>query len=257
LGVLYFKKKEYKDLVSKYEEMIDIKKLPRHIAVIMDGNGRWASQKLMPRTMGHKAGMQALKRTVEACAEIKIPILSVYAFSTENWKRPAEEVNYLMQLLVEYIEKEINELHKNNIKIKITGDYSTLPRVCISSINNAIEKTGNNTGMIFNIALNYGSRKEILRVVQQIAAQVKSGKASPDTIDENLINSLLYTGDIPDPDLLIRTAGEMRLSNFMLWQIAYTELFFTQCMWPDFNREVLMNAIWSYQQRERRFGGLK
>ena len=240
-----------------YEKMIDLNNIPYHIAIIMDGNGRWAKKKYMPRTLGHKAGMQALKRTVETCAEVKVPVLSVYAFSTENWKRPAEEVNYLMQLLIEYIDKEIAELHKNNIKIKITGDYDSLPKLCISSINEALKKTNDNTGMVFNIALNYGSRREILRAVKLIAMQAKNGEIEVADIDEDLLNSLLYTYDIPDPDLLIRTAGEMRLSNFMLWQIAYTELFITPCMWPDFNREVLMNAIWSYQQRERRFGGLK
>ena len=240
-----------------YEKMVDLNNIPYHIAIIMDGNGRWAKKKYMPRTLGHKAGMQALKRTVETCAEVKVPVLSVYAFSTENWKRPVEEVNYLMQLLVEYIDKEIAELHKNNIKIKITGDYASLPKLCISSINEALAMTNDNTGMVFNIALNYGSRKEILRAVKLIATQAKNGEIEVANIDEDLLNSLLYTYDIPDPDLLIRTAGEMRLSNFMLWQIAYTELFITPCMWPDFNREVLMNAIWSYQQRERRFGGLK
>lgn len=239
-----------------YEEMVDKDRLPRHIAVIMDGNGRWARKKFMPRTMGHKAGMQALKRIVETCVELKIPILSVYAFSTENWKRPPEEVDYLMQLLVEYIEKEIAELHDNNIKIKITGNHYTLPAACIKSIDEAIHKTGSNTGMIFNIALNYGSRSEIIGAIQQIADLVKTGGIEPDMIDGELISSLLYTGDIPDPDLLIRTAGEMRLSNFMLWQIAYTELFFTSCMWPDFDRQELMAAIYNYQQRERRFGGL-
>ncbi len=240
-----------------YEKMVDLNNIPYHIAIIMDGNGRWAKKKYMPRTLGHKAGMQALKRAVETCAEVKVPVLSVYAFSTENWKRPVEEVNYLMQLLVEYIDKEIAELHKNNIKIKITGDYASLPKLCISSINEALAMTNDNTGMVFNIALNYGSRKEILRAVKLIATQAKNGEIEVANIDEDLLNSLLYTYDIPDPDLLIRTAGEMRLSNFMLWQIAYTELFITPCMWPDFNREVLMNAIWSYQQRERRFGGLK
>jgi undecaprenyl diphosphate synthase len=193
--------------------------------------------------MGHKAGMEALHRTVETCAEIKIPVLSVYAFSTENWKRPAEEVNYLMQLLVEYID--------------ITGDYASLPVECIKSIEKALKRTKDNTGMIFNIALNYGSRREIVKAVNSIAEKISKGEIEPGNIDEDLISSLLYTHDIPDPDLLIRTAGEMRISNFMLWQIAYTELFITPLLWPDFDRDALMQAIWSFQQRERRFGGLK
>jgi len=240
-----------------YEKKVDFNKLPEHIAIIMDGNGRWANKRLMPRTMGHKAGMEALHRTVETCAQIKVPVLSVYAFSTENWKRPFEEVNYLMQLLVEYIDKEIAELHRNNIKIMITGDYDSLPLQCVSSVEKALENTKDNTGMIFNIALNYGSRREILRAVKLIAENALNGAIETDNINEDLISSLLYTRNIPDPDLLIRTAGEMRISNFMLWQIAYTELFVTPCMWPDFDRDILMQAIWSYQQRERRFGGLK
>ncbi|HPF43272.1 MAG TPA: isoprenyl transferase [Syntrophomonadaceae bacterium] len=242
---------------KEYEKRVDFKKLPEHIAIIMDGNGRWANRKFMPRTMGHKAGMEALHRTVETCAEIKIPVLSVYAFSTENWKRPAEEVNYLMQLLVEYIDKEIAELHRNNIKIMITGDYASLPVECIKSIEKALKRTKDNTGMIFNIALNYGSRREIVKAVNSIAEKISKGEIEPGNIDEDLISSLLYTHDIPDPDLLIRTAGEMRISNFMLWQIAYTELFITPLLWPDFDRDALMQAIWSFQQRERRFGGLK
>ncbi len=240
-----------------YEKMVDFKKMPQHLAIIMDGNGRWAKRKFMPRTMGHKAGMEALHRTVETCAQIKIPVLSVYAFSTENWKRPVEEVNYLMQLLVEYIEKEIAELHKNNIKIMITGDYASLPGQCINSIEKALIRTRDNTGMIFNIAINYGSRREIVKAVRAIAEKISNEEIAPDNIDEDLISSLLYTHDIPDPDLLIRTAGEMRISNFMLWQIAYTELFITPLLWPDFDRDILMQAIWSFQQRERRFGGLK
>ena len=240
-----------------YEKMVDFNNLPAHIAIIMDGNGRWANKRFMPRTMGHKAGMEALHRTVETCAQIKLSVLSVYAFSTENWKRPVEEVNYLMQLLVDYIDKEIDELHKNNIKVMITGDYDSLPQMCINSVEKALRITKDNSGMIFNIALNYGSRREILRAVQVIAQQVLTGGVTPDKIDEDLISGLLYTHNIPDPDLLIRTAGEMRISNFMLWQIAYTELLVTPCMWPDFDRDLLMQAIWNYQQRERRFGGLR
>lgn len=242
---------------TDYEKRVDFSKIPRHIAIIMDGNGRWANRKFMPRTMGHKAGMEALHRTVETCARIKVAFLSVYAFSTENWKRPPEEVNYLMQLLVEYIDKEIDELHRNNIKIMITGDYASLPVQCVKGVEKALDRTKNNTGMILNIALNYGSRREIVRAVRIIAEKAVDNEINPADIDEDLIGSLLYTQNIPDPDLLIRTAGEMRISNFMLWQVAYTELFVTPVMWPDFDRSILMQAIWNYQQRERRFGGLK
>lgn len=242
---------------TDYEKSVDFSKIPRHIAIIMDGNGRWANRKFMPRTMGHKAGMEALHRTVETCARIKVAFLSVYAFSTENWKRPPEEVNYLMQLLVEYIDKEIDELHRNNIKIMITGDYASLPVQCVKGVEKALDRTKNNTGMILNIALNYGSRREIVRAVKIIAEKAVDNEINPADIDEDLIGSLLYTQNIPDPDLLIRTAGEMRISNFMLWQVAYTELFVTPVMWPDFDRSILMQAIWNYQQRERRFGGLK
>lgn len=242
---------------TDYEKSVDFSKIPRHIAIIMDGNGRWANRKFMPRTMGHKAGMEALHRTVETCARIKVAFLSVYAFSTENWKRPPEEVNYLMQLLVEYIDKEIDELHRNNIKIMITGDYASLPVQCVKGVEKALDRTKNNTGMILNIALNYGSRREIVRAVRIIAEKAVDNEINPADIDEDLIGSLLYTQNIPDPDLLIRTAGEMRISNFMLWQVAYTELFVTPVMWPDFDRSILMQAIWNYQQRERRFGGLK
>ena len=242
---------------TDYEKSVDFTKMPRHIAIIMDGNGRWANRKFMPRTMGHKAGMEALHRTVETCARIKVAFLSVYAFSTENWKRPPEEVNYLMQLLVEYIDKEIDELQRNNIKIMITGDYASLPVQCVKGVEKALDRTKNNTGMILNIALNYGSRREIVRAVKTIAEKAVNNEINPADIDEDLISSLLYTQNIPDPDLLIRTAGEMRISNFMLWQVAYTELFVTPVMWPDFDRSILMQAIWNYQQRERRFGGLK
>ena len=242
---------------TDYEKSVNFSKIPRHIAIIMDGNGRWANRKFMPRTMGHKAGMEALHRTVETCARIKVAFLSVYAFSTENWKRPPEEVNYLMQLLVEYIDKEIDELQRNNIKIMITGDYASLPVQCVKGVEKALDRTKNNTGMILNIALNYGSRREIVRAVKTIAEKAVNNEINPADIDEDLISSLLYTQNIPDPDLLIRTAGEMRISNFMLWQVAYTELFVTPVMWPDFDRSILMQAIWNYQQRERRFGGLK
>ena len=230
--------------------------LPQHIAIIMDGNGRWAKKRLMPRTMGHRAGMTTLKTTVKTCSELGIKYLTVFAFSTENWKRPADEVDYLMKLLVEYLGKELQELHQENVRINVIGAYQDLPSECLTQVEKALSLTKNNTGMVFNIALNYGARREIIRAVQNISTKVQEGLLSTDDIDENTIANELYSCNIPDPDLLIRTAGEMRISNFLLWQIAYTELWFSSKLWPEFTREELLSAIADYGQRERRFGGL-
>lgn len=235
---------------------LDSKRMPRHIAIIMDGNGRWAKKRLMPRTMGHRAGMSTLHSIVETCSKMGISVLTVYAFSTENWKRPVEEVDYLMNLLIEYLNKEIAELHRENVQIRVLGDYSKLPAACQAEIEKALALTRNNTGMIFNIALNYGARREIIRGVRNIAEQVLNHDISVDQIDEDLFSQFLYTARLPDPDLLIRTAGEKRISNFLLWQIAYSELWVTDTLWPDFTREHLIQAIHDYQHRERRFGGL-
>lgn len=239
-----------------YKNLINPQKLPNHIAIIMDGNGRWAEKKFMPRTMGHRAGMGSLKKVVTAASNLNIPILTVFAFSTENWKRPVEEVDYLMNLLVEYMRKELDELHKNNIRINMLGNLDTLPEFCQREILAAIQKTANNKGMLFNIALNYGARDEMLSAVKKLVDKVLSNEISADNITEEIFTSLLYTKDIPDPDLLIRTAGEKRISNFLLWQIAYTELWFTNVLWPDFTEKDLWQAIYEYQQRDRRFGGL-
>ncbi|MDD2620790.1 MAG: isoprenyl transferase [Syntrophomonadaceae bacterium] len=241
---------------NSYEKLIQADNLPCHIAIIMDGNGRWAHKRLLPRTMGHRAGMNTLKEIVRACSDLGIKILTVYAFSTENWKRPWEEVDYLMKLLVEFLRKEINELNQNQVRIKVLGNYNSLPLVCQAEIEDAINTTNNNSGLLFNIALNYGSRQEILGAVKNLAQQIASGEINPDMISEESISRQLYTKDIPDPDLLIRTAGEMRISNFLLWQIAYTELWITECLWPEFTKDDLLHAIWDYQQRDRRFGGL-
>jgi undecaprenyl diphosphate synthase len=200
--------------------------------------------------------MAALRKTVEACVDEGIEILTVYAFSTENWKRPFEEVDYLMKLLVEFLHKELNDLHNNNIQIHVLGDYSVIPPECQSEIERAIELTGNNTGMLFNIALNYGSRSEIVGAMQKIARQVSNGNLLPDDINEDMVSKNLFTGAIRDPDLLIRTAGEMRLSNFLLWQIAYSEIVVLDTMWPDFDKDDLMLSIAEYQKRDRRYGGL-
>jgi len=224
--------------------------------LLLCGNGRWARKRLMPRTMGHRAGMASLKKVVKACDEFKIPILTVYAFSTENWKRPENEVQFLMKLLVEFLHKELDELNDNNVCVNIIGDYSVLNRECQDEIRRALSTTGNNQGLLFNIALNYGARAEMVEAIKKIVDRVISGEMSRDSICEATVSSFLYTGGIPDPDLLIRTAGELRLSNFLLWQLAYTELWVTECLWPDFTREDLIVAIQDYQQRERRFGAL-
>lgn len=223
----------------------------------MDGNGRWAKKRLLPRTAGHRAGMKSLRKVVETCTELKIQVLTVYAFSTENWKRPEGEVSYLMELLVEYLNKEIKELHDNNVKIQIIGDIQVLNNSCKQEINRAILMTENNTGLIFNIALNYGSRTEIIYAIKQVAEQIQANLITIDDINEQMLSNTLYTSNIPDPDLLIRTAGEMRLSNFLLWQIAYSELWITEKLWPDFGEKDLIKAIVDYQKRDRRFGGIK
>ncbi len=235
---------------------IDNDRLPKHIAIIMDGNGRWAKKRFMPRTMGHRAGMSALKKTVQACDEMGIAILTVFAFSTENWKRPRDEVDYLMLLLVEFLHKEIDELHSKNVKIGVLGDINAIPREGQLEVKQALELTRNNTGLVFNIALNYGARQEILDAAKELAIKIRDKELSADELSEELFSGLLYTGGMPDPDLLIRTAGEMRISNFMLWQIAYSELVVTDTLWPDFTPQDLSNAIIEYQKRDRKFGGL-
>ncbi len=241
---------------SNIKKLINPEKIPRHIAIIMDGNGRWAKKKFMPRTMGHRAGMTSLKKVVMAASELKIPILTVFAFSTENWKRPEEEVSYLMNLLVEYLNKELEELHQNNIKIQMLGDNQNLPNNCSLEIERAIAKTANNKGMVFNIALNYGARDEILSAVKILYGKILTKEIMPEDVNEELFSSCLSTCGLIDPDLLIRTAGEKRISNFLLWQIAYSELWFTDVLWPDFTEGDLWKAIYDYQQRDRRFGGL-
>lgn len=236
---------------------IDSNRLPKHIAIIMDGNGRWASKRALPRVFGHKAGMEALREVVKGCSDIGIKILTVYAFSTENWNRPTDEVSYLMNLLIEYMRKEIKELNKNKVKIKILGDLSGLPKVTREEVEKAVGLTENNEGIQFNIALNYGGRAEIIDACKKIAEEFKEGKISSEEITEDLISEYLFTqGDI-DPDLIIRTSGEKRLSNFLLWQSAYSELVFVEEMWPDFNKKLLEKAILEYQSRDRRFGLVK
>lgn len=236
------------------QEKIQSAALPRHVAIIMDGNGRWARQQGQLRTFGHANGVNAVRDTVEGCAELGIGFLTLYAFSTENWNRPQEEVNALMELLVSTINQELPTLLKNNIKLAAIGDIQSLPANCRKELNEAIEQTGKNTGTTLVLALSYSSRWEILNAVRQISADTKEGKIKPEDIDEKVFNSYLNTRNIPDPELLIRTSGEYRISNFLLWQMAYTELYFTPKLWPDFNRNDLYEAILSFQNRERRFG---
>jgi undecaprenyl diphosphate synthase len=236
------------------KENILSKTLPKHIAIIMDGNGRWAKQQGMLRAFGHENGTKSVRETVEACAEIGIECLTLYAFSTENWNRPKLEVKTLMRLLVSSLKKEINTLQKNNIKLSAIGNLNTLPKKVFKELNEVIEKTKNNNKMTLTLALSYGSREELLNTVKEISIKVKNNIISPDKIDESIINEHLYTQNLPDVDLLIRTSGEQRISNFLLWQIAYAELYFTSILWPDFTKQHLYEAIIEYQKRERRFG---
>ena len=238
----------------KLREEIDIKKLPQHLAVIMDGNGRWAKQKGLFRALGHENGTKAVREIVEACAEINIPYLTLYAFSTENWNRPRLEVELLMKLLVSSLKKEIETLQKNNIKLNAIGNLEALPKRAYRELHDVMKKTENNTRMTLTLALSYGSREEIVKTIREISEKVKNNLISPTEIDEQVINNHLYTRNLPDVDLLIRTSGEQRISNFLLWQIAYAELYFTETLWPDYTKNHLFEAILNYQNRERRFG---
>ena len=235
---------------------VDRALLPRHIAIIMDGNGRWAQKRHLPRVRGHRAGMATLKEVVRACSDEGIQVLTVYAFSTENWKRPLEEVNYLMNLLIEYMAKEIEELHQNNVQIRLAGSMEGLPEKVQEAIREALDKTKDNTGLIFNLGMNYGGRAEIVAAVQKVAAEVVSGALAVEDITEDTISGALYTAGLPDPDLLIRTAGDIRISNFLLWQLAYTEMAFVDVAWPEFTKKHLEQIVQSYVRRDRRYGGL-
>ncbi|MCW5516133.1 isoprenyl transferase [Muriicola sp. Z0-33] len=228
--------------------------LPKHLAIIMDGNGRWAKQRGKLRVFGHENGVKAVRETVENCAKLGIDCLTLYAFSTENWNRPKLEVDTLMRLLVASLKKELKTLNKNNIRLNAIGNISSLPKKAHKELLEVIEKTGKNTGMTLTLALSYGAREELKTAVQQICAKVKNNIISPENIDETIINNHLYTQNLPDVDLLIRTSGEHRISNFLLWQIAYAELYFIDVFWPDFSEQHLVEAIINYQNRERRFG---
>jgi undecaprenyl diphosphate synthase len=230
--------------------------IPVHIAIIMDGNGRWAKKRNLPRIFGHREGAKSVREITTACAELGVKYLTLYAFSTENWKRPENEIKFLFNLLDDYLVKERKTLIKNNIKFRVIGDIKKLPSNIIKKIVYNERITKNNTGLNLILALNYGTRSEIINAVNKIANDVKSGKIKKNKITEELFNNYLYTKGIPDPDLLIRTSGEMRVSNFLLWQIAYSEIYVTKTLWPDFRKKELLKAINEFNKRERRFGGL-
>ena len=239
--------------------MLDKDRMPRHVAIIMDGNGRWAKNKGLPRLAGHNAGMKAMKKIVDHSDKLGIRYLTVYAFSTENWKRSIAEVSGIFKLLVAYVNSDLKGLIENNVRVTVLGDYTSLPDDAVKSLEKTLESTKDNTGLQFNIALNYGGRDELTKAVQQIACRVKEGRIAPEDITEDTVAEYLYTGkaynDVPDPELIIRTSGELRLSNFLLWQSAYSELVFPDVMWPDFTPEEYEKAIEEYQSRDRRFGG--
>ena len=241
---------------SKQNYQLDRERIPQHVAIVMDGNGRWAKKRGLPRLAGHNAGMEALKEIVKRSDVLGVKYLTVYAFSTENWKRPMDEVSGIFKLLIVYMKKELDELHANNVKVKIFGDYSKLPKDSIDALETALEKTKNNTGLTFNIALNYGGRDEIMRAVRQLAAECCDGRLAAEQLTEDMVSDRLYTGGIPDPEVVIRTSGELRLSNFLLWQSAYSEFVFTDVLWPDFTPEEYERCIAEFQGRKRRYGGV-
>lgn len=236
------------------KSLIEANKLPKHIAIIMDGNGRWAKNRNLPRVIGHKNGLDSVRDIVESSDQVGVKYLTLYAFSIENWKRPSIEVTFLMKLLRQYLENEIEELHSNNVKLNTIGKISSLPKNVRTVLNNCMEKTKDNTGMVLTLALSYSGRWDIVRSVQMIVSDVRRGKVSPEDINEEFFSSYLQTNSLPNPDLLIRTSGEMRLSNFLLWELAYSELYVTENLWPDFRRNDLYKAIESFSKRERRFG---
>ena len=235
-------------------EHIDITNLPRHLAIIMDGNGRWAKKQGLLRAFGHESGTKSVKIIIETCAKLGIENLTLYAFSTENWNRPKLEVDTLMKILIKSLKKELPTLINNNIRLNTIGNLEKMPETAQKELLDVIEKTKNNTKLTLTLALSYGSREEIVNVVKSISDKVKNNIISIDAIDDSIINEHLYTQNLPDVDLLIRTSGEHRISNFLLWQIAYAELYFTDVLWPDFKEQELYEAIISYQKRERRFG---
>ena len=236
-------------------EKLDLTRLPRHVAVIMDGNGRWAQKRHLPRIAGHRSGTQSARTTIETCARLKIEALTLYAFSVENWRRPKTEIDFLMALLRDYLRKEMPLIQKNNIRMRFLGRMDELPPGVQNDVREAMEKTAANKGMVLCVALNYGGRAEIVDAMNAILSE-RNGNGASHKVTEEQLSRHLYTEGLPDPDLLIRTSGEMRVSNFLLWQIAYAEIFVTETLWPDFNRARLLEALLEFQKRERRYGGI-
>ncbi len=241
-------------VVPDLQKQIDIARLPKHIAIIMDGNGRWAKRRRLPRIAGHRAGMRAVRQAVEACSSLGVSYLTLYAFSVENWKRPHTEIKLLMSLLREYLKKEVADLNRQNIRLEVIGRIDELPAPVVEDLRKTMEQTRSNTGLRLILALNYGARAELVDAVQELIDKARSNGSIK--VDESLLSAHLYTRGIPDPDLLIRTSGELRLSNFLLWQVAYAELWVTETLWPDFTQNNLFQAIVDFQKRERRYGGL-
>jgi undecaprenyl diphosphate synthase len=235
---------------------LDADRLPQHIAVIMDGNGRWAQRRHLPRIAGHRAGVQSARTVIETCARLRIPALTLYAFSMENWRRPKAEIDFLMRLLREYLRKELPTIQRNNIRMLVIGRSDQLPEEVREDVERAMAQTAENTGMVLTVALNYGGRAELVDAFNRILDRVRNDGLANGGVDEEMISRYLYTAGLPDPDLLIRTSGEMRVSNFLLWQIAYAEIYVTETLWPDFSRAQLYEALLDFQKRERRYGGL-
>ncbi|EKE32765.1 MULTISPECIES: isoprenyl transferase [Salimicrobium] len=245
-----------RDPKPEAETEIDTTNIPKHIAIIMDGNGRWAKDKGLPRIAGHKEGMDVVKKVVRHASDLGVEVLTLYAFSTENWKRPKKEVDFLMKLPVDFLQTYLPELVENNIRVQTIGTKDLLPKHTQKAVDEAIHRTENNSGMVLNFALNYGSRNEIVEVTRMLASKVEEGELAADSITEETFNSYLYTSHLCEPDLLIRTSGEQRLSNFLLWQLAYAEFWFTEVYWPSFTEYTLNEAIINYQNRKRRYGGV-
>ncbi|MCS4488456.1 isoprenyl transferase [Streptococcus sciuri] len=245
---------------KKKQVPTELDKVPNHIAIIMDGNGRWAKKRLQPRVFGHKAGMDALQEVTIAASDFGVKVLTVYAFSTENWSRPDDEISFIMNLPVEFFDKYVPKLHENNVRIQVIGELERLPEATLDAMSRAIATTKHNSGLVLNFALNYGGRSELVQTIKRIAFAVQKGELELDDINEDLIDNHLMTSQLPylyrNPDLIIRTSGELRLSNFLPWQSAYSEFYFTKTLWPDFKREGLYEAIKEYNQRQRRFGGV-
>jgi len=235
-------------------KQLEKEKLPKHIAIIMDGNGRWANKRSFRRILGHREGMESVKEIVRACRELDIQALTLYAFSSQNWQRPELEVKALMGLLKKYVRSEVNELNENNVKLQGIGDLNKLPKSVVKVFNEAVEITKNNSGMVLSVALSYGGREEILNAVSKIVKKIETGELSSADLNEDIIAENLYTAGLPDPDFLIRTSGELRISNFLLWQIAYSEIYVTDVLWPDFREDDLYRALIEFQKRKRRFG---